>query len=148
MRVYIGTDHRGIELEKKLVEYLKNKNYEVIQSKLPHSDTDDYIDFAKELGENVVKDEGSLGILICRTGIGMSIVANKIKGIRAARCVSDEDAYLTRFDNDANVLCLSYDDNYNTLLDIINVFLNTQKSDEERHVRRVNKIRALENGEL
>lgn len=148
MRIYIGTDHRGIELEKKLVEYLRNKDYEVIQSKIEHSDVDDYIDFAKELGENVVKDPGSFGILICRTGIGMSIVANKIKGIRAARCVSDEDAYLTRFDNDANVLCLSYDDDYNTLLDVINVFLNTEKSDEERHVRRVNKIRALENGEL
>ena len=148
MKIYIGTDHRGIELEKKLVEYLKSKNYEVIQSKLEHSDTDDYIDFAKEISENVVKDEGSFGILICRTGIGMSIVANKIKGIRAARCVSDEDAYLTRFDNDANVLCLSYDDDYNTLLDVINVFLNTNKSDEERHIRRVNKIRKLENGEL
>ena len=148
MRVYIGTDHRGVELEKKLVDYLLSKNYEVVRSKLPHYDTDDYIDFAKELCENVVKDQGSFGILICRTGIGMSIVANKIKGIRAARCVSDEDAYLTRFDNDANVLCLSYDDNYNTLLDVINVFLNTKKSDEERHIRRVNKIRALENGEL
>ena len=148
MRVYIGTDHRGVELEKKLVDYLLSKNYEVVRSKLPHYDTDDYIDFAKELGENVVKDPGSLGILICRTGIGMSIVANKIKGVRAARCVSDEDAYLTRFDNDANVLCISYDDDYNTLLDVINVFLSTQKSDEERHIRRVNKIRALENGEL
>ena len=148
MRVYIGTDHRGVELEKKLVDYLLSKNYEVVRSKLPHYDTDDYIDFAKELGENVVKDQGSFGILICRTGIGMSIVANKIKGIRAARCVSDEDAYLTRFDNDANVLCLSYDDNYNTLLDVINVFLNTKKSDEERHIRRVNKIIKLENGEL
>lgn len=148
MRVYIGTDHRGVELEKKLVDYLLSKNYDVVRSKLPHYDTDDYIDFAKELGENVVKDPGSLGILICRTGIGMSIVANKIKGVRAARCVSDEDAYLTRFDNDANVLCISYDDDYNTLLDVINVFLSTQKSDEERHIRRVNKIRALENGEL
>ena len=148
MRIYIGTDHRGVELEKKIVEYLKDKDYEVIQTKLEHSDTDDYVDFAKEVAENVVKDKGSRGILICRTGIGMSIAANKIKGIRAARCVSDEDAYLTRFDNDANVLCLSYDDNYNTLLDVINVFLNTKKSDEERHIRRVNKISALENGEL
>ena len=148
MKIYIGTDHRGIELEKKLVEYLKNKSYEVVQTKMEHSDIDDYVDFAKELGENVVKDSGSFGILICRTGIGMSIAANKIKGIRAARCVSEEDAYLTRFDNDANVLCISYDDDYDTLLKIINVFLNTDASSEERHKRRVNKIRALENGEL
>ena len=147
MRIYIGTDHRGVELEKKLVEYLVDKDYEVIQTKLAHSDTDDYVDFAKEVAENVVKDKESFGILICRTGIGMSIASNKIKGIRAARCLTDEDAYLTRFDNNANVLCLSYDIEFKKLIDIINVFMNTKESSEERHVRRVNKIIKLENGE-
>lgn len=147
MRVYIGTDHRGVELEEKLVEYLVNKNYEVVRSKLPHYDTDDYVDFAKEVAENVVKDKESRGILICRTGIGMSIAANKIKGIRAARCVSDEDAYLTRFDNNSNVLCLSYDTDFNKLTDIIDVFMNTKESSDERHIRRVNKIIKLESGE-
>ena len=147
MRIYIGTDHRGVELEKKLVEYLVDKDYEVIQTKLEHSDTDDYVDFAKEVAENVVKDEGSRGILICRTGIGMSIAANKIKGIRAARCVSDEDAYLTRFDNNSNVLCIGYDTEFKKLVDIINVFMNTKESSDERHVRRVNKIIKLESGE-
>ena len=147
MRIYIGTDHRGVELEKKIVEYLKDKDYEVIQTKLEHSDTDDYVDFAKEVAENVVKDKGSRGILICRTGIGMSIAANKIKGIRAARCVSDEDAYLTRFDNNSNVLCIGYDTEFKKLVDIINVFMNTKESSDERHVRRVNKVIKLETGE-
>ena len=77
----------------------------------------------------------------------MSIAANKIKGIRAARCVSKEDAYLTRNDNNANVLCLSYKSDINTLIDIINTFLNTPASIEERHIRRVNKITKLESGE-
>ena len=144
MKIYIGTDHRGIEVEKQIVESLKNDGYEVIQSKIEHSDTDDYVDFAKEVADNVVNNKDSIGILICRTGIGMSIAANKVKGIRAARCMSDEDAYLTRFDNDANVLCLSYDLSINKILDIINVFIKTEKSSEERHVRRVNKIRILE----
>ena len=147
MRIYIGTDHRGVELEKKIVEYLKDKDYEVIQTKLEHSDTDDYVDFAKEVAENVVNDKGSRGILICRTGIGMSIAANKIKGIRAARCVSDEDAYLTRFDNNSNVLCIGYDTEFKKLVDIINVFMNTKESSDERHVRRVNKVIKLETGE-
>ena len=144
MKIYIGTDHRGIDVEKEIVKYLKKNNIEVEQSNVVHSDTDDYVDFAKEVAENVVNNKDSIGILICRTGIGMSIAANKIKGIRAARCMSDEDAYLTRFDNDANVLCLSYDLSINKILDIINVFIKTEKSSEERHIRRVNKIRILE----
>lgn len=147
MRIYIGTDHRGIELEEKITQYFSSKDFEVIRTKLKHSDTDDYVDFAKEVCDNVVKDKGSIGILICRTGIGMSIAANKIKGIRAARCLTDEDAYLTRFDNNSNVLCLSYDIEFKKLIDIINVFMNTKESSDERHVRRVNKIIKLESGE-
>ena len=147
MKIYIATDHRGIETEKKIIEYLKSKKIEVIQSSIEHSPTDDYVDFAEEVARNVVKDKDSYGFLICGTGIGMSIAANKIKGIRAARCVSKEDAYLTRNDNNANVLCLSYKSDINTLIDIINTFLNTPASIEERHIRRVNKITKLESGE-
>lgn len=147
MRIYIGTDHRGIEIEKQIIEYLKNKKYEVIESRIEHSDADDYVDFAKDVSLNVINDSDSKGILICGTGIGMSIAANKIKGIRAARCVTVEDAYYTRLDNDANVLCLGYNSDLNTLFEIINTFLNTSFSHAERHARRVNKIKQIESGE-
>lgn len=147
MKIFIGTDHRGIEVEKKIVEYLKNNNYEVIESRIEHSDADDYVDFAKDISENVVNNDNSRGILICGTGIGMSIAANKIKGIRAARCVNVEDAYYTRLDNDANVLCLGYNSDLNTLFEIVNTFLNTSFSHAERHTRRVNKIKQIESGE-
>lgn len=144
MKIYIGTDHRGIDVEKNIVSYLKNNNHEVIESRIEHSDADDYVDFAKDVALNVVNNENSVGILICGTGIGMSIAANKIKGIRAARCVSVEDAYYTRLDNDANVLCLGYNSDLNTLFEIINTFLNTSFSHAERHTRRVNKIKEIE----
>ncbi len=147
MKIFIGTDHRGIDVEKNIVDFLKNKNYEVIESRIEHSDADDYVDFAKDVASNVVSNENSMGILICGTGIGMSIAANKIKGIRAARCVSIEDAYYTRLDNNANVLCLGYNSDLNTLFEIIETFLTTSFSHAERHARRVNKITKLESGE-
>ena len=146
MKIYIGTDHRGIEVEKNIINYLKNKNYEVIESRIEHSDADEYVDFAKDVSLNVINNENSIGILICGTGIGMSIAANKIKGIRAARCVSVEDAYYTRLDNDANVLCLGYNSDLNTLFEIVNTFLTTSFSHAERHSRRVNKIKDIEAG--
>ena len=147
MKIYIATDHRGVNKEKEIVELLKEKGIEVNQSNLEHSDTDDYVDFAIDVCNKVIKDNNSLGILICGTGIGMSIAANKIKGIRASRCMSKEDAYLTRNDNNANVLCLSYRLDTNELIEIIETFINTPFSEEERHQRRVNKIIKLENGE-
>ena len=144
MKIFIATDHRGIETEKAIKEYLENKNIEVIGSDLPHSDTDDYVDFAVDICNKVVENPESFGILICGTGIGMSIAANKIKGIRAARCVSVEDAYLTRTDNDSNVLCLSYKTPIEVNLEMIDKFIETPFSTEERHRRRVNKIINLE----
>ena len=150
MKIYIGTDHRGIDVEKNIVSYLKNNNHEVIESRIEHSDADDYVDFAKDVALNVVNNENSVGILICGTGIGMSIAANKIKGIRAARCVSVEDAYYTRLDNDANVLCLGarleVASDINKCKKIVQAFLYNEFG-AGRHERRVNKIIALENGE-
>ena len=140
MKIYIGTDHRGVELEKKLVEYLSSKDIEVIGTKLEHSDTDDYVDFAKEVCDNVVKDKGSIGILICRTGIGMSIAANKVKGVRCARVIDEYDAKMTRIDNDANVIALSSRIDIEKLKILLKVFLETPHNSEERHDRRISKI--------
>lgn len=142
--IYIGTDHKGIETEAKIVNYLKNKNIDVVLSNIPHNETDDYVDYAKEVANNVVNNNDSFGILICGTGIGMSIAANKVKGIRAARCTTKEDAYLTRNDNDANILCLSNKTPISDNLEILETFLKTPFSNEERHKRRVNKIKEME----
>lgn len=144
MIIFIGTDHKGVNVEKKLIKYLKDNNIEVIDSIIEHNDTDDYVDFAKDVCQNVLKNKDSYGILICGTGIGMSIAANKIKGIRAARCVSVDDAYLTRNDNDSNVLCLSHNSNIEELKEIISKFISTPFSKLERHQRRVDKIKELE----
>lgn len=146
MKVYIATDHRGIETENKIVDYLNNKKIEVVRSNLPHCDTDDYVDFAIDIAEKVKNDKDSFGILICGTGIGMSIVANKVKGIRAARCLTPEDAYHTRNDNNANILCLSYKSDDKTINEIIDTFLTTEASDAERHIRRISKITDYEEG--
>ena len=148
MRIYIGTDHRGIETEDIIVNYLKNEKIEVIRSNIEHSNTDDYVDFALDVAKNVIKEKESFGILICGTGIGMSIAANKVKGIRAARCVNNDDAFLTRNDNNSNILCLSYKTPIEINIEIINTFLKTPFSNEERHIRRVNKIKEYENGEM
>lgn len=147
MKIFIATDHRGISVVKEIVDYLRDKNYEIIESDIPHSDSDDYVDFAFDVAKNVAANPSSRGILICGSGVGMSIAANKIKGIRAARCVDEMDAFHTRCDNDANILCIGYKQNINELLEIIDMFLTTPFSNAERHVRRINKITAYENGE-
>lgn len=147
MKIYIATDHRGIETENKIIDYLKSNGIEVERSIIPHNDTDDYVDFAEDISKKVANDKESFGILICGTGIGMSIAANKIKGIRASRCVSKDDAYLTRTDNNANVLCISYKLDLETIYEIVKTFIETPFSTEERHIRRVNKITKLENGD-
>lgn len=144
MKIYIGTDHKGVNTLNEIVKYLKEKNIEVEESTIEHSDTDDYVDFAKDVCNNVLKNKDFFGILICGTGIGMSIAANKIKGIRAARCVTKEDARLTRTDNNANILCLSHNIDIEILKEIIDTFINTSFSNEERHIRRVNKIKDME----
>ncbi len=146
MKIYIATDHNGLEVENVIIEYLKKSGIETERSVIPHNEKDDYVDFAVDVSKKVVKDNNSFGILICGTGIGMSIAANKIKGIRASRCVSKEDAYLTRTDNNANILCISNKLDENTVYDIVKTFIETPFSSQERHIRRVNKIIELEKG--
>ena len=140
MKIYIATDHRGVDVEKELIEYLKTMNVEVESSKLEHYDTDDYPDFAFDICKKVVSDNDSLGILLCGTGIGMSIAANKVKGIRAARCTSVNDAYYSKFHNAANVLCLGMNTPIDEMKEIIDTFINTKSANEEKHLRRINKI--------
>ena len=146
MKIFIGTDHRGVDVEKQIINYLNNKGYEVVNSTIEHSESDDYPDFAFDICKQVVNNPGSFGILMCGTGIGMSIAANKVKGIRAARCVNKSDAHYARIHNDANVICLGINDlSKEELCSIINSFIEEKEVIEPRHVNRVNKIINYEN---
>lgn len=146
MKIFIATDHRGVETEGKVINYLENSGMEVVKSNLEHHPLDDYPDFAFELCENVLKNDGSIGILICGTGIGMSIAANKVKGIRAARCVDVDDAFYAKSHNACNVICLGTDIPVEKMYEIIDTFMHTKSADEERNIRRVNKIINYEQG--
>lgn len=144
MKVIIGNDHRGYFMKQRLMTYLKNNGYEVIDCGTDTEDAVDYPIYAKKVAKKVL-EENTLGILICGTGIGMSIAANKIKGIRCAKVSNEEEARLTRLDNDANVAALSYKLEGEEAEMIIEAFITTEPSLEERHVHRRNLIKELEN---
>lgn len=147
MKIFIGADHRGVELKKEIIKNLEEDGFTIINTKTPNSELDDYPDFAFEVGENVLKNEESLGILICGNGIGISIAANKIKGIRCARVTTEDDAFKAKNHNGANVLALSAEFPLEKVMEIINVFISTKSASEERHLKRINKIIKYENGE-
>ena len=144
MKVAIATDHNGVNEKKELIKRLNE--IEFIDLSTDNTPIDDYPDFAFRVCKSVINKEVELGILMCGTGIGMSIAANKVKGIRCAHCSSIEQAHLAREHNNANVLALSYKQDLNELEQMIKEFINTKPSTEERHIRRVNKIINYEEG--
>lgn len=145
--IILGTDHAGVELKDYIKEELMRDDCEVLDVSNENIDGDDYPDIVAKMCSKIEKKD--FGIMICGTGIGSSIVANKIRGIRAAVCYDNYTARLTRYDNDANVLCLgartdiAKDKRY--IYEIVKTFLNTKFSNEERHVRRLEKISKIEN---
>lgn len=138
----IGSDHAGYELKEKIKKYLNELDYQVIDYGTMVNTSVDYPDYAFKVGESIASKGIQLGILVCKTGIGMSIACNKVKGVRCAKVDNVEEAYLTRFHNDSNVLAIS-SMNPNAL-EIVKTFLETKFSNEERHVRRINKISEYE----
>ncbi len=144
MKVIIGNDHRGYFMKQRLMTYLKNKGYEVIDCGTDTEDAVDYPLYAKKVAKKVL-EEKALGILICGTGIGMSIAANKIKGIRCAKVSNEEEARLTRLDNDANIIALSYKLEGEDAEKIVEMFITTESSLEARHIYRRDLIKELEN---
>ncbi len=145
MKVAIGCDHGGINLKPVLIDYLEKKGIEYIDHGTYTKDSVDYNDYAVKVCKSVVKKECDLGILICGTGIGMSIVANKIKGIRCGHCHDVFSAKMTREHNDANVIAFGERViGPGLMIEIVDAFLSTPFSNGERHVRRVEKIKALE----
>lgn len=143
MKVAIGSDHRGIEVKSRIIGILKSEGIVVNDLGTFSQDSVDYPDIAQKVGGVVANGDADRGILICDTGIGMSIAANKIKGIRAALCYDDFCAYRARLHNDANIMCLGTRCTDSQMKDIVDKFLNTQ-FEGGRHQRRLDKIAALE----
>lgn len=145
MKVAIATDHNGVEQKIDLIYFISSLGYEVVDYSKDNTTTDDYPDFAERVAKSVSNHETDLGILLCGTGIGMSIAANKVKGIRAAKVSNLDEARLCKEHNNANIMTLSYKEPIDILKAMIQVYLETPFSEEERHARRVEKISALEN---
>jgi ribose 5-phosphate isomerase B len=146
MKVAIASDHRGYHLKEKVIALLKSRGHEVIDDG-PASDTSvDYPDFAALVAKKVSSGEVERGILICGTGIGMAISANKFPGVRAAACTDEVTAELSRRHNDLNILCLSGDLLSSRSIErLVDIWMKTD-FEGGRHQRRVEKIRDLEKG--
>lgn len=144
MKVSIATDHNGVVEKQELINFLNELNVSVLDCSTNNTPTDDYPDFAEVVAKNVATNESDLGILLCGTGIGMSIAANKVKGIRCAKVSSVDEARLSKEHNNANIIALSYKENMDVLKEMIKTFIETPFSNEERHARRVEKINNLE----
>jgi ribose 5-phosphate isomerase B len=145
MRIAIAADHGGFVLKEKLRGQLAGMGSEVIDFGTRSTESCDYPDFAYAVGEAVAEGRADRGILICTTGIGMAMAANKVAGVRAAPALSDDEVRMTREHNDANVLTLGakYVDERRAL-ELIRIFLETGFSGGERHMRRIAKIAQLE----
>ncbi len=140
MKVAIGSDHRGYKLKSRLRELLEGRGHEVMDLGAGSEEPADYPDFAFAVSEKVAAGEADRGILICGSGIGMSIAANKVRGIRAALCGSVRDAEMTRKHNDSNVLALSEKSGDDPdINELVLTWINTP-FEGGRHLRRINKI--------
>ena len=146
MKIAVGSDHRGFEAKQLIKTIVTQLGHECIDFGTGDSNPVDYPDLAYAVAMAVARKEAERAVLVCATGLGMSIAANKIKGIRAALCHDELSAQISRDHNDANVLCLSGDQIGEVLLrKIVEVWLNTEFAGG-RHRRRVNKITTIEEG--
>lgn len=145
MKIAIAADHGGFVLKEKLRARLAGMGHQVADFGTDSTESCDYPDFAHPVGEAVAEGRAERGVLICTTGIGMAMAANKVGGVRAAPAQSEDEVRMTREHNDANVLTLGarYVDERRAL-ELIRIFLETEFSGGARHVRRIGKIAQLE----
>ena len=139
--IALASDHAGFELKEAIKKHLVDNNYDIIDFGTNSTASVDYPAFARMASEAVVAGECDKGILCCGTGIGVSIVANKVKGIRCALCTNEFTAEMSRRHNDANMMALGQGTTGAKLaLEIVDMFLDTPFSEGERHCRRLSKI--------
>lgn len=144
--IFIAADHGGFNLKKKIVKFLEKEGWLVGDlGPFKFNPGDDYPDYGFALGKKVALKKGTKGVLLCLSGIGMSVVANKVKGVRAALCLNPVQAQKAREHNDANVLVLAADfTSLPKMKKIIKKFLETKFSGSQRHKRRLKKIEKFE----
>ena len=142
MNIYIGADYRGFEKKEALAKFLVESGHSVEDvGAFEYKEGDDYNDPAVAVAKEVREDFGSIGVLICGSAHGVTIQANRFKGVRAAHCASSESAKLAREHDDANVICLSsHFLGEDVMRDIVNTFINTNFENLERRVRRINRL--------
>ena len=139
--IAIGSDHGGYDLKMKIIAHLQERGLEVKDFGCYDKSSCDYPDFAKQAAKAVAEGSCERGILVCTTGIGISIAANKVKGVRCALCTDPYMAKMTRLHNDANMLALGQSIvGKNLALEIVDTFLDTAFSEEEKHKRRIAKL--------
>ncbi|MDF2944762.1 MAG: hypothetical protein K0S01_3620 [Herbinix sp.] len=139
--IAIGNDHTGYDMKKAIMEYLDNRGIEYKDFGCGELTTSNYPDYAKAVGRAIQKKECDKGILICGTGIGISIAANKMKGIRAALCHDCFSAEATRLHNDANILAMGARViGVGHALKIVETFISTEFSQDERHIHRIQML--------
>ena len=144
MKIAIGCDHGGLEHKDAIVAHLKERGFEVKDSGIYENHSVDYPDIAVKVCADITSGECERGILVCGTGIGMSLAANKVKGIRAAAVSEHFSAKYTRLHNDSNVLCLGGRViGVGTALELVDLFVDTE-FEGGRHANRVNKVMAIE----
>lgn len=145
MKIALACDHGGLALKNAVADWLGKNGYEVVDFGTDSAASCDYPDFALKAAEAVAAGECTYGVLVCTTGIGISIAANKVRGVRCALCSEPLSAKMTRLHNDANMLALGGGMiGVNLGLEIVKTFLETPFSAEEKHVRRIGKIAAIE----
>lgn len=145
MKIAIGCDHGGLEHKNAIAEHLKNRGFEVEDFGIYEQVSVDYPDIAAPVCESIISKQNELGILVCGTGIGMSLAANKFKGIRAAACSEHFSAKYTRLHNNSNILCLGGRVvGIGTALELVDLFVDTE-FEGGRHQTRVDKITQIEN---
>ena len=141
MNVFLGSDHAGFKLKESIKKFLEKKGHKFKDLGTNSEESCDYPDYAKKVAKSVQKNKNDFGILICGTGTGTAITANKFKGIRAVQATNTFLAKMSREHNNANVLSLGARINSEKeALEMVDVFLNTAFSSDERHKRRVEKI--------
>lgn len=141
MKIAVGSDHGGFNYKNKIKEYLTSRGVEVVDTGTYTSESCDYPEIAHKVAKMVAGGEVERGILVCGTGIGMSIVANKTFGVRAALCSDTFSARATREHNNANILCLGERVlGEGLMLDIVQIWLDTPFSEGERHKKRISMI--------
>ena len=139
--IALGSDHGGYDLKLQVMEHLKERGLEVKDFGCFDKSSCDYPDFGRAAAEAVADGTGDRGIVVCTTGIGISIAANKVKGVRCALCTDPYLAKMTRLHNDANMLALGGGiTGKNLALEIVDTFLDTEFSQGENHIRRISKI--------